>query len=131
MATRANATLSEKLLILIVSVVAIFLSWSVIRYWLISISFSDRFIHFIDVGVVVATGLTATITLVRLIARPVAARAGPTQRNTVKLLFQLLGLGIIIVEVIFLSGPTGSSFLSALVGILRYSRGSGCSGGAG
>ena len=74
MAIRANATLSEKLLILIVSVVAIFLSWSVIRYWLISISFSDRLIHFIDVGVVVATGLTATITLVRLIARPVAAR---------------------------------------------------------
>jgi len=117
MATKVGATLSERLLILLVSVVAIFFSWSVIRYWLVSISFPDRFIHFIDVGVVVATGLAATVTLVRLIARPVAARAGPTQRNTVKLLFQLLGLGIIIVAVIFLSGPTGSSFLSALVGI--------------
>ena len=117
MATKVGATLSERLLILLVSVVAIFFSWSVIRYWLVSISFPDRFIHFIDVGVVVATGLAATVTLVRLIARPVAARAGPTQRNTVKLLFQLLGLGIIIVAVIFLSGPTGTSFLSALVGI--------------
>jgi len=117
MATKVGATLSERLLILLVSVVAIFFSWSVIRYWLVSISFPDRFIHFIDVAVVVATGLAATVTLVRLIARPVAARAGPTQRNTVKLLFQLLGLGIIIVAVIFLSGPTGTSFLSALVGI--------------
>ena len=117
MATKVGATLSERLLILLVSVVAIFFSWSVIRYWLVSISFPDRFIHFIDVGVVVATGLAATVTLVRLIARPVAARAGPTQRNTVKLLFQLLWLGIIIVAVIFLSGPTGTSFLSALVGI--------------
>jgi len=117
MATKVGATLSERLLILLVSVVAIFFSWSVIRYWLVSISFPDRFIHFIDVGVVVATGLAATVTLVRLIARSVAARAGPTQRNTVKLLFQLLWLGIIIVAVIFLSGPTGSSFLSALVGI--------------
>ena len=117
MATKVGATLSERLLILLVSVVAIFFSWSVIRYWLVSVSFPDRFIHIIDVGVVVATGLAATVTLVRLIARPVAARAGPTQRNTVKLLFQLLWLGIIIVAVIFLSGPTGSSFLSALVGI--------------
>jgi len=117
MATRIGGTLSERLLILIVSVVAIFVSWSVIRYWLVSISFPDRFIHFIDVGVVVVTGIAATVTLVRLIARPVAAQAGPTQINTLKLLLQLLGLGIIIVAVIFLSGPTGSSFLSALVGI--------------
>jgi small conductance mechanosensitive channel len=117
MATRVGATLSERLLILIVSVVAIFVSWSVIRYWLVSVSFPDRFIHFIDVGVVVVTGIAATITLVRLIARPVAARAGPTQINTLKLLFQLLGLGIIIVALVILSGPTGSSFLSALVGI--------------
>ena len=117
MATRIGGTLSERLLILIISVVAIFVSWSVIRYWLVSISFPDRFIHFIDVGVVVVTGIAATVTLVRLIARPVAAQAGPTQINTLKLLLQLLGLGIIIVAVIFLSGPTGSSFLSALVGI--------------
>jgi small-conductance mechanosensitive channel len=33
------------------------------------------------------------------------------------LLFQLLGLGIILVALIILSGPTGTSFLSALVGI--------------
>jgi small-conductance mechanosensitive channel len=117
MAARVGATLSERLLTLIVSIVAILFVWSVIRYWLVSISFPDRFIHLFDVGVVVATGIAGTVTLVRLIARPVAARAGPTQRNTVKLLFQLLGLGIIIVAVIFLSGPTGSSFLSALVGI--------------
>ena len=109
-ATRIGGTLSERLLILIISVVAIFVSWSVIRYWLVSISFPDRFIHFIDVGVVVVTGIAATVTLVRLIARPVAARAGPTQINTLKLLLQLLGLGIIIVAVIFLSGPTGSSY---------------------
>jgi small-conductance mechanosensitive channel len=117
MATRVGATLSERLLILFASVVAIFVSWSVIRYWLVSVSFPDRFIHFIDVGVVVVTGIAATITLVRLIARPVAARAGPTQINTLKLLFQLLGLGIILVALIILSGPTGTSFLSALVGI--------------
>jgi len=117
MATRVGATLSERLLILFASVVAIFVSWSVIRYWLVSVSFPDRFIHFIDVGVVLVTGIAATITLVRLIARPVAARAGPTQINTLKLLFQLLGLGVILVALIILSGPTGTSFLSALVGI--------------
>jgi len=117
MTTRVGSTLSERLLILTVSVVAILFSWSLIRYWLVSISFPDRFIHFIDVGVVVATCIAGTVTLVRLLARPIAARAGPTQRNTVKLLFELLGLGIIIVAMILLSGPTGSSFLSALVGI--------------
>ena len=117
MTTRVGSTLSERLLILTVSVVAILFSWSLIRYWLVSISFPDRFIHFIDVGVVVATGIAGTVTLVRLLARPIAARAGPTQRNTVKLLLELLGLGIIIVAMILLSGPTGSSFLSALVGI--------------
>jgi small-conductance mechanosensitive channel len=117
MASRLGGTLSARLLSLIVSVVAIFVSWSVIRYWLVSVAFPDRFIHFIDVGVVLVTGIVATITLVRLIARPVAARAGPTERNTLKLLFQLLGLGIIIVALVLLSGPTGSSFLSALVGI--------------
>jgi small-conductance mechanosensitive channel len=117
MASRIGSSLSERFLILIVSVVAIFLSWSVIRYWLLSISFPDRFIHFIDIGVVVATGIATTITLVRLVAPPIAARAGPTQRNTVKLLFELLGLGLIIVAVILLSGPTGSNFVSALVGI--------------
>lgn len=117
MATRFGGTLSERLLVLIATVVAIFLAWSVIRYWLLSISFPDRFIHFIDIGVVVVTGTVITITLLRIIAPPIASRAGPTQRNTVKMLFQLLGLGIIIVAVIFLSGPTGGSFVSALVGI--------------
>lgn len=117
MASRIGSSLSERFLILIVSVVAIFLSWSVIRYWLLSISFPERFIQFIDIGVVVATGIATTITLVRLVAAPIAARAGPTQRNTVKLLFELLGLGLIIVAVILLSGPTGSNFVSALVGI--------------
>ena len=110
-------SLSEKLLILIVSVVAIFLSWSLIRYWLNSVSFPDRLIHFVDFGLILATGIGATITFVRLIAPSIAARAGPTQRNTLKMLFELLGLGTIILAAIFLSGPTGSSFVSALVGI--------------
>ena len=34
-----------------------------------------------------------------------------------KLLFELLGLALVLTALIFLSGPTGSSFISALVGI--------------
>jgi small-conductance mechanosensitive channel len=117
MASRIGSTVSEKLLLLIVTVVGALLAWSMIRYWLISVSFPDRYIHYIDIGVILVTGLSATITLVRLTARPIAARAGPMYTNTVKLLFQLLGLALVITALIFLSGPTGTSFLSALVGI--------------
>ena len=116
-ASRVASTLSEKFLLLIVSVVAALLGWSMVRYWLVSISFPDRYIHFIDIGVVVLTGLCATVTLVRLTARPLAVRAGPTYTTTIKLMLELVGLGLVITAVIFLSGPTGTSFLSALVGV--------------
>jgi small-conductance mechanosensitive channel len=117
MASRIGSTVSEKLLLLVVTVVGVLLAWSMVRYWLVSLSFPDRYIHHVDIGVILATGFFATVTLVRLTARPIAARAGPTHTNTVKLLFQLLGLGLVITALIFLSGPTGTSFLSALVGI--------------
>ena len=115
--SRVAPTVSEKFLLLIVSVVAVLLGWSIARYWLVSTSFPNRYIHFIDIGVVVLTGIGATITLVRLTARPIAARVGPTYITTVKLMLQLVGLALVITALIFLSGPTGTSFLSALVGI--------------
>jgi len=117
MASKIGSTVSERLLLLLVSVFATLLAWSVIRYWLVSISFPPRFTYFIDLVVVGLTGLAATITFVRITARPIAERAGPTRTNTVKLLFQLLGLGLVITAIISLSGPTGSNFISALVGI--------------
>jgi len=117
MESRVGGAVSEKLLFLLVSVVAALLAWSMVRYWLVSASFPDRYIHVIDIGVVLVTGVAATITLVRLVAPPIAARAGPTHTNTVKLLFRLVCLSLIITALIFLSGPTGSTFVSALVGV--------------
>ena len=117
MESRVGGAVSEKLLFLLVSVVAALLAWSIVRYWLVSASFPDRYIHVIDIGVVLVTGVAATITLVRLVAPPIAARAGPTHTNTVKLLFRLVCLSLIITALIFLSGPTGSTFVSALVGV--------------
>lgn len=117
MGSRGDAAVSEKLLFLLVSVVAVLLAWSMVRYWLVSASFSDKYIHVIDIGVVLVTGVAATITLLRLVAPPIAARAGPTHTNTVKLLFRLVCLSLIITALIFLSGPTGSTFVSALVGV--------------
>jgi small-conductance mechanosensitive channel len=117
MATKGPSTVSRRFLLLVVSVVIVLLGWSMVRYWLASISFSQGYIHFIDVGVVVATGLGATIALVRLIARPIASRVGPTYVTTVRLVLQLVGLALVVTALILLSGPTGSSFLSALVGI--------------
>ena len=87
------------------------------RSWLISFSFSLRTIHIIDIGVVITVGIVATILVVRLVAGPLAVRAGPTQYNAVKLLLELSGLVLIVVAVFFLTGPTGTSFLSALVGV--------------
>lgn len=117
MAIKGPSTISEKFLLLVVSVVIVLLGWSMIRYWLSSTSFPQGYIHFIDIGVIVATGLSATVTLVRLVARPIAARVGPTYVTTVKLMLQLVGVGLVVTALILLSGPTGSSFISALVGI--------------
>jgi len=117
MGTRVDGRVSEKLLFLVVSVVVALLAWSIVRYWLVSIPFVDNYIHIIDIMVVLVTGAVGTFTLVRLVAPPIAARAGPTHTNTVKLLFRLVGLSLIITALIFLSGPTGTSFVSALVGV--------------
>lgn len=108
---------SEKLLLVIVSTIAVLLAWTTLRYWLQSVSFNPSTIHLVDIVVVAATGLTATVLLVRFAARPIAARAGATQTNAVKNLFQLLGIALVIVAIIFLSGPTGTSLVSTLVGI--------------
>ena len=116
MTSKTESTVSEKLIRLIVAVLGILISWSIIRYYLLSVSFPERYIYFIDIGVVVISGASATIALVRLTARPIAARAGPTHTNTVKLLFELIGVGLVATTLIFLSGPTGTSFVSALVG---------------
>jgi len=117
MSTKGPSKVSEKFLLLVVSVVILLLGWSTVRYWLVSNSLAQEYVHFIDIGVVVATGLGATITLVRLIARPIAIRVGPTYVTTFRLMLQLVGLGLVVTALILLSGPTGSSFLSALVGI--------------
>jgi small-conductance mechanosensitive channel len=117
LAAKSTPSISEKFLLLVVCVVGTLLAWSIIRYWLLSTSFPQSYIHFIDFAVVASTGIGATVTLVRLIARPIAARVGPTYVTTVKLTLQLVGLGLVITALILLSGPTGSSFISALVGI--------------
>ena len=117
MATKGIPTILEKLILLVVTGFAVLIAWSMVRYWLLSTSFPQGYLHFIDIGIVASTGLGATITLVRLIARPLAARVGPTYVTTVKLTLQLVGLGLVVSALIFLSGPTGTSFLSALVGI--------------
>jgi small-conductance mechanosensitive channel len=114
---KAESTVSEKLVLLLVCVVGVLLAWSMFRYYLVSISFSDRIIHVVDFGVVVGTAVAATIIFVRVTALPIAARAGPTRTNTVKILFQILGLGIVASAIVLLSGPTGSNLVSALVGI--------------
>ena len=80
MGARVDGRVSEKLLFLVVSVVVALLAWSIVRYWLVSIPFVDNYIHIIDVLVVLVTGAVGTITLVRLVAPPIAARAGPTHK---------------------------------------------------
>jgi small-conductance mechanosensitive channel len=114
---KVDVSPTEKLLLVIVSTIAILLGWTILRYWLQSPTFSQGIIHIVDIGVVAVTGLAATVLLVRLAARPIAARAGATQTNAIKNLFQLLGIALVIVAVIFLSGPTGASLVSTLVGI--------------
>jgi len=117
MNSNADSPLSGKILLLFVSVVTIFLSWIVVRSSLVQISVSATTIRLLDIGIVVATGFTATVLLARLVAGRVAALAGPTQTNAVRLLLQLSSLVLVIVVVLVLTGPTGSSFVSALVGI--------------
>lgn len=115
--TKVDLSLSEKLLVLIVSTIGILLAWLAIRYSLESAKFSIGSLRFIDIAIVIATGIAATILFVRFTARTIATRAGPTQTNAIKLLFQLLGVALIIVAVVFLSGPTGTGLVSALVGV--------------
>ena len=117
MASEAGSTVSQKLVRLILFVLGILLGWGMSRYYLVSISFPPRYIYFIDIAVIIISGFVGTVALVRLTAGPIAARAGPTHTNTVKLLFELLGLGLVATALIFLSGPSGTSFVSALVGI--------------
>jgi small-conductance mechanosensitive channel len=117
MTAKSSITLTEKLLLLVVSIVAIFLSWIIIRSWLLSFRLDESFVRFIDIGLVIGTGIVATMLLTRFVARPVATHAGATQSNAVKLLLQLSGLVMIAVAVVFLSSPTGESLISALVGI--------------
>ena len=95
MSTKGPSKVSEKFLLLVVSVVILLLGWSTVRYWLVSNSLAQEYVHFIDIGVVVATGLGATITLVRLIARPIAIRVGPTYVTTFRLMLELVGLGLV------------------------------------
>jgi small conductance mechanosensitive channel len=113
----AKASLSERFLVLVAFVVSLFLSWIGVRSWLISLSFSARTIRIIDIGVVITVGIVATVLVVRLVAGPLAVRAGPTESNAIKLLLQLSGLVLIVVAVVFLTGSTGTSFVSALVGV--------------
>jgi small-conductance mechanosensitive channel len=112
-----DLSLSEKLLVLVASTIGILLAWFALRYWLESAKFNISSLRFIDVGIVAVTGIAATILFVRLTARTLAARAGPTQTNAIKLLFQLLGVALVIVAVVFLTGPTGADLVSALVGV--------------
>ena len=115
--TKVDLSLSEKLLALVVSTIGILLAWFALRYWLESVNFGIGSLRFIDIVIVAVTGIAATVLFVRLTARTLAARAGPTQTNAIKLLFQLLGVALVIVAVIFLAGPTGTGLVSALVGV--------------
>jgi len=117
MAARSWKIISPRrmLLILILSVGAIFASWSMIRFWLITmLQMSEPVARLTDIALVFLVGLVAITLLSQTIGRHVAPHVGPTQRNAIRLLFQVSGFSIILLIAVSMAGV---SLVSALVGV--------------
>ena len=114
---RESTTLRSKLLFLLLSTVAVATSWFIIRQWLAEFQ-AANIIHPLDVVIVCGAGVVVIILLTRWMSRPIAAYVGPTQINAVKLLFRIVGLSLIVLVILSI---TGTSLVSALVGVGFFS----------
>ena len=115
MAARIEMSLRERLLILVLGLVAVFASWAYIRSSLLVESASYvAIVHFIDIGIVSAAGITTVVLLTQWISRPLASYVGPTQSNAVKLMIQLVGLSLILLIAV---SAAGTNLIGTLVGV--------------
>jgi len=116
---RRTTSIRIKLLFLFLFLAAIATFWLSMRPWLLTqFHLPTNFNDLLDVGVISIAGIVAVILLTRWISRPVASYVGPTQINAVKLLFQIVGLSLIILIIFSI---TGASVFSALVGVGFFS----------
>lgn len=110
-----RGTLADKLFLLIFTAAAILTTWVAVRYWLITgLSSSTRSVRFLDIAIILSTGLIAIIFLTRWISPSITEFVGPTQTNAVKILLQLTGLALVGLVVFSLLGV---NIVSALIGI--------------
>jgi len=117
MAARSLRVISPRrwLLVLIVSAVAVFALWSIIRFLLMTVlSMSAEIVRLMDVALIFVMGVVIITLLSKLIARYVTSYVGPTQSNAIRLLFQLAGFSIILLIV---SPMAGINLVGALVGV--------------
>ena len=115
MATRGEIGLREKLLFLILSLTAFLMSWFAVRLWLLTTSLVNiGTVHLIDVAVVAGAGVLTVALVTRWMSRPLISYVGPTETNAVKLLFQLVGLSLVLLAIAFV---TGTNLISTLMGV--------------
>jgi small conductance mechanosensitive channel len=109
------ASVREKLLFLVISLLAVFSSWLAMRSWLLTVLLANfEFVHFIDVAIVSGIGIVTVALLTKWMSRPLVEYVGPTQSNAVKLFFQLVGLAVIFFVVF---SVTGINLVTTLVGV--------------
>ena len=117
--TRHTSSIRIKLLFLFLFLAAIATSWFSMRSWLLTeFRLSTNLVDLLDVGVISVAGIIVVILLTRWMSRPVASYVGPTQINAVKLLFQIVGLSLIILIIFSI---IGTNVVSALVGVGFFS----------
>jgi len=106
----------RKMLILIVlSALAVLLSWGTIRFWLQKALLIDQqIVSLIDILLIFVIGLVVIILLTQLITRSVAVHTGSSQTNTIRLLFQLVSFSTLLLIVFSM---TGINLVGALVGV--------------
>jgi small-conductance mechanosensitive channel len=115
MVPKREFTLREKLLFLALSLTAISTSWFAVRSWLVTTSLLNvGTVHLIDVGIVSAIGVLIVALVTRWMSHPLISIVGPTETNAVKLLFQLVGLSLVLFVIVSF---TGVSLVSTLVGL--------------
>lgn len=104
----------KKLLILVLTVIAVIASWIVIRSWLKTVlSISDQLVQLLDVLLVFAIGILIITVLSRLITSR-AADLEPSHINTIKLLLQSSSFAVILLIVFSI---TGTSLVTLLAGV--------------
>jgi small-conductance mechanosensitive channel len=103
------------LFIIILSAAAVFALWGATRFWLITVLLtSEQVLHLIDITLIFVTGLAIIMLVSQLIASHVAAYLGPTQSNTIRLLFQVASFSIILLLVF---STAGINLVGTLVGV--------------